>query len=455
MRLSASRRGAAGSTSASSWAPRPFLAALLLALFGTVPVPAQELPASPAPAGSGAGTAERGAGAYVADFDMLWEAVRRDYAYWDVSATDWGRARDLYRPRAQAASSRTELAEVVAGLLGELYDAQARLRSDSPSRAGRAEDTRDVWVEWQDGRAIITQVREGSAADRADVEPGMELLAVNGVPIEQARSGRAPESLSRPEPAALGAALRALVADASQGGRTLEVRTPRRKQSTIRLEAGEPALGPGVAAVTWETLPSGFGYMVVRQMDSLEVVAQFDAGLERLRGVPGLVLDLRQLPDGGLDAVARGILSRFVETERGYMRRSAPAGKLWPELDRRVIELVRPRGGTPWTAPVVVLVGRWTAGAAEDVAIGFDALEAGTLVGTPMAGRRGDAGALTLPSSGIRVEFPIVKALHLDGTPREDVVPEVVVDVSAESARNDDDPVLDAGLETLRRLTGS
>src|SRR5213078_705041 len=86
------------------------------------------------------------------------------------------------------------------------------------------------------------------------------------------------------------------------------------------------------------------------------------------------------------------ILGRFVTKESAWQVREG-AGSA------RTIDKVTPRA-TPYTAP---------------------------LVGTPMAGLRGEMREVRAPNSGIAVRFPAQRALTPGGAPRERLVPSLVV----------------------------
>ena len=63
----------------------------------------------------------------------------------------------------------------------------------------------------------------------------------------------------------------------------------------------------------------------------------------------------------------------------------------------------------------------------EGLAIGFDAVEAATIVGTPMAQLLGATYHFELPQSHFGANIPAEKLFHVNGTPREAFVPKVRV----------------------------
>jgi carboxyl-terminal processing protease len=107
-------------------------------------------------------------------------------------------------------------------------------------------------------------------------------------------------------------------------------------------------------------------------------------------------------------------------------------------------------GTNPYAAPVVVLVDRWTAGEGEALAAGLRAVAGARLVGTRMAGLRGELREVRLPASGIVLRHPAQKTFSVEGTPRESMRPDVLVDLAAPQG-GPGDPILYQGLRLLER----
>jgi carboxyl-terminal processing protease len=144
-------------------------------------------------------------------------------------------------------------------------------------------------------------------------------------------------------------------------------------------------------------------------------------------------------------------MGRFVEREGYYQKHSIPSEERLFGVPRTWTEMVSPRGEFRYVAPMVVLVDHWTGSMGEGIAIGMDGLKRATVVGTPMAGLLGATSGITLPNSKIGVNFPTEKLFHVNGTPREDFVPPVTVDL-LKTDKNAKDAVLETGLRTLQEL---
>jgi C-terminal processing protease CtpA/Prc len=381
-----------------------------------------------------------------ADFALLWSTLDARYAYFDRKATDWRCVKDTYGPEAAKAKSLGDFVTLLERVLDELYDPHTHLKTNTPRSTRLIPSGLDVWAEWQDGRAVITELRPGFSADKAGLRPGMTVLKIGGVPVEEAVTRRIGRCVPKNDPRARAWALLALLAGTHETARSIEVAGPGGKPRVLELDRPDPLrvdAVPPAATVTGRMLDESVGYIQVRDLGSDETVSLFDAALRAMKNSRALILDLRDIPSGGNTSVAEPLLGRFIESTRGYQR-------------------ILPRGAAPWTRtvaprapvyrpPLVVLVGRWTASMAEGMAIGLDGMGRATVVGTAMAGLNGAVFDLKLPRSGIGVSYAAEKLAHLDGTPREDFRP-VMVNVLDRELAAFGDPVLEAGIRTARRL---
>ena len=81
------------------------------------------------------------------------------------------------------------------------------------------------------------------------------------------------------------------------------------------------------------------------------------------------------------------------------------------------------------------------------IAVGLHALGRATVVGTAMAGLAGGVESFTMPASEVSFQIPVGTIHTMGGTPREDWLPPVLVDLSTATGP---DPILEAGLAALR-----
>jgi carboxyl-terminal processing protease len=184
------------------------------------------------------------------------------------------------------------------------------------------------------------------------------------------------------------------------------------------------------------------GYLRLRFGAAPAPSRQLDAAFDALGGARAIILDLRDSAGPATRAEMDATLARFA-TAPGVWRVRLARGGL------RAEDRVTPLAGHA-RVPLVVLVDRWTRGEAESLAVGLRAVAGATLVGTPTAGLRGVQGTAQLPHSGITLRYPVERALAPDGSPREDAVPDLAVDLTAPSA-GPGDPILYQALKRLER----
>ena len=381
---------------------------------------------------------------FTQDFDYLWSQLRDNYAYFDGKATDWDLVREVYRPRADGVRTKREFVTLLERVLEELYDPHTHLKVNTAGSPRLVPTGLDVWAEWENGKAVITQLRSGFSAEQAGLRVGMEITAVNGLPVEAAAGGRLGVASKRVDEAARGWALRALLAGTRDARRVIEAKAAGGLKSTFRLDLPGHRTVDNYQAdskVEWKMLEGGFGYVKINDLGSDETVARFDAALEQVRTTRGLIVDLRATQSGGDTSVAEPIMGRLIGRRMPYQKGAPVRGEGWTRE-------VSPRGWR-YGAPVVVLVGRWTASMGEGIAIGLDGMRRATVVGTRMAGLNGAVFDLQLPNTGIKLNYAAEKLFHVNGTPREDFVPPVAVRLTG---RTTGDAILAAGVRTLRGL---
>ena len=111
------------------------------------------------------------------------------------------------------------------------------------------------------------------------------------------------------------------------------------------------------------------------------------------------------------------------------------------------MEHVAPRGPRVYDEAIAVLVGGWTLGMGDDVALGLDGMQRAAVFGSAMAGLAGAVYGRTLGTRGFPALVPAERLYHVDGTPRERFVPRFRIEPTLSA----EDTVLEAALRWLRR----
>ena len=386
---------------------------------------------------------------YEEDFDYLWRNIGEDYAYFDQKHTDWTRVREIYRPRIGAVRTQGDFVALLESVLEELYDFHTHLNTNTASSPRLVPTGADIWAKWINDKAIVTEVRPGSDAERAGIEPAMQIVSINGVSVEEAVDRRLGKSLRSIDQAAKNWALQVLLAGRRNEKRSIEVviNGARRLFSLDNQQAASNAK----SLLEFRQIERNVGYVKINNsLGDTDLIKQFDLALAALRNTRGLILDLRDTPSGGNTMVARGIMGRFITRDMPYQKHSIPAEERRYKTKRSWIELVSPRGEFTYTAPVVVLVNHWTGSMGEGIAIGMDGMKRATIVGTEMARLVGATSSIKLPNTGIGVNFPTEKLFHVSGTPRENFVPPVRVNLLKVN-QGSGEAMMREGLRSLKR----
>jgi len=243
--------------------------------------------------------------------------------------------------------------------------------------------------------------------------------------VSKAIESLAPRYLRRADPLARDWALNVAVAG-------------RHAQKTRRLSLGSSS---GRRAVEYDADATGnqAGLLEARRIGNVAyvrihnslgddaLVAAFDKVIGDFAGVSGLILDLRDTPSGGTSSVARGIMGHLVATPSPYQRHEYVAEGRQTGVPRVWVEYVTPRPPL-LDVPLVVLVGAWTGSMGEGIAIGLSGARGAPVLGQRMAHLLGALGETRLANFGFAVRVPNEKLFHVNGTAREDFVPQPVDD---------------------------
>lgn len=121
-------------------------------------------------------------------FDAVWRRVDREYYDPHFRGVDWAASREIYGPRAEAATDESELYRVLNEMLRQLDDAHALARSPWGVAEGRARERGTAngvgfAVRFAEDHAVVTVVMPGSPAERAGVQVGWLLQSIDGQPL--------------------------------------------------------------------------------------------------------------------------------------------------------------------------------------------------------------------------------------------------------------------------------
>ena len=354
----------------------------------------------------------------IATFDKAWQLINERYWDPDFGGLDWAGVKEELRPEAEAAKDNEELRAVLRKMLDRLgqshfgiisggeaaetedVDAElsgdaecsselrdqllARIRSTDGGGAQHAEPGFDVG--FVDGEVYVTRVEKEGAATQVGVEPGWQLLAVDGVKLSAVPSCFGDDLEAR--------TLRSLVHSTATGllkgppGDAVEVRFDAPDAEPVDLEI-DRRIPTDIETVKFGNLPEvdvrfsadwSEGIVLVRfNMWMMPVAGLFEQLALELGEADGLIIDLRGNP-GGVAGLAPGIAGFLLGEKQslGTLKYRTSSLNLLAQ-PRRVT-----RAGESletFTGPVAILIDSMSASTSEIFAASMQDLERARLFG--------------------------------------------------------------------------
>ncbi|GIU18592.1 MULTISPECIES: S41 family peptidase [unclassified Shewanella] len=217
----------------------------------------------------------------------------------------------------------------------------------------------------------------------------------------------------------------------------------------------------------FKRLDSEVAYIALNGFHDEDILKQFNSAYENIKESKALIIDLR-FNGGGNSSIAAEILSHFtskdLEGSIWKTKKHIAAYKAWGNYSKKYkeyaennawesgsMELLKAKESNNHIVPTYVLIGRYTASAAEDFLIYADELNHFTTIGEKTYGSTGQPIFFDLPGGG-SLRICTKRDSYPDG--REfvgyGITPHVTVNRSLEDIRAEKDIVLSVAIENLK-----
>lgn len=410
---------------------------------------------------------------YADAFKAFFDKASREYPFTADKRIDWQALFDEFKPRIDQANTDKEFYKVLLDFAYAIPDGHigAVGQDDLVIELLLEEYGAGIGMtlaELSDGRILVSNVYPGTAADRAGIKPGAEIVSWDGQPAEQAVSNVKPfASTFSTDHARRLAQLRWMTRFPINQEVTVGFKNPgmgQLEEKTLQAENDYDsliyALGfdeDPVLPIEAEVLePSGLGYLRINSFsDDYHLLAQlWDRYMNEFtdRQVPALVIDMRS-NGGGNSGLANDFAGYFFDEElelftRLYYNENSGVFEM-----RDLPSMVKP-APLLFEGPIAVLVGPDCASACEGFAYALQQTGRAVVVGHyPSAGMFGEVGRgqYNLPGD-ISVQFPTGRAEALDGSliiEGSGIIPDILVPVTEDSLLSEQDAVLQAAIQAL------
>jgi carboxyl-terminal processing protease len=389
-------------------------------------------------------------------FETVWQTVNDKYFDPTFGGKDWQAIGNEYRQRlATVQDDATFWAKVLNPMLFKLGVSHiAALPPELANELDRmtfATGSLGFDVRLIDEKAVVTQVVKGSPADKAGLQPGFVIIAVDGWTLidiaainlqtppdnERNRRGNAIQGMRGYLYDEAGKQVIVEYLDANDQPQSVTMQFAPRSGSTCA--PLDPSLPPACAEIEVKRLADGIGYLRLSGF----LASVLDSALQAindLHDAPALIIDLRGNP-GGTFPVRKAIASQLVGEQKLFMRYQHRDG-----LEEAYLDYVP----NAYQGKVVILVDELSASSSEEFAGSLQVLGRATIVGSQTPGRCLTMNIVSLPNGGLFV-YPYGQSQTPDGRVLEDngVVPDIAVTLDREKLLQGIDTQLEAAIEYL------
>lgn len=365
---------------------------------------------------------------YEQDFLELWNDYNYNYAYFERQGVDWAKVREIYLPLSREVKDDTAFITFLEQVVQELHNGHVSLNRSLYSSNRIIPSGTDVFAEKQGNAFFIADVKLQSGAEACGLKPGMQVVKFNGKPIVDEVKRFLPKYIQVYDTSMYSYAINMVLAGTHDTPREITV-LENGIEKSYQPDATKPVVPENL--LEHKMLPGNIGYIKINNsLGNNALIAEFDKVIDGMIQAKSIILDLTNTPGGGNTTVARGIMGRFTSKPLPYQKHMITEKEYGTV--RSWVEYVSPRK-TAYKGKLIVMAGHWTGSMGEGMAIGFDAMKRAKITGTKMAGLIGAIYTYRTTNTNIGYQIPSESMYHVNGTPREDFLPEYLTANSAET----------------------
>ena len=357
---------------------------------------------------------------YETDFNNFLNDYEQYFGYLEDREIDIDRIRNYYQDDVKAVGSKDEFISLMEIVINEFYNGHISLNTSISSSNNIIPTGADIYALKDEQKYFISDLRKGFPAETTGLKKGMEITKFNDQDISDAVKKFLPKTVDNYNQTMYQYAVNMLLAGKRKTKRKITVLNEGDEEEFI-IDNSDFKMYKTL--IEFEEIDDKTGYIKINNsLGNSDLIPAFDEVLDSLFSLETIILDLTETPSGGNTMVGRAIMGRFINKELPYqihLFNEKPYNTV-----RKWIEIASPREKN-YKGNLIVMVGHWTGSMGEGIAIGFDAMKRGDVIGTKMAGLIGAIYILKMPNTEIGYSIPVEKMYHVNGTPREDFIPTI------------------------------
>lgn len=376
-----------------------------------------------------------------ADLNEVLTDIENNYVYFDKKGIDIKCLKSKYTKKIKSLKNKNDKILFFEYLLDEFYDSHLHLNV-SIKKSYRLYSP--IYAVSIDGKVIIKNVWQNQISNLTHNIINAEIITFNGKKIKTLIDSFPTFCNNKTDEIARDWIINKIFSGRYNEPRILKLKL--QNGDLIKLDLDDLSIKKHEQLLS-KNIIDNIGVIIINNsLGESALISAFDEVLHTLMQTDGLIIDLRNSVDGGDTYIARGIMSRFIDKDLPYQKHSFNEyDEGHPVVKRSWIEFVSPRS-VQYKKPLVVLVGRWTGSMGEGLAIGFEGMGRGQIIGTEMERLAGSIEGFSITNSDFGFSLPTEKLFHINGTPREEYIPTNYV----APTRMDVDEILEKGIEIIK-----
>lgn len=392
-------------------------------------------------------------------FEHVWTTVRDRHYDPTFGGLDWQAVHDELRPQSECASTTSEAREIMEGMIRRLDLTHfSIIPSDlflkmQPTETNNLRGITGMEARVINGHALVTKVKTASAADRAGIRTGWEIVRVKDEAIAELLLEINQEYEDRPrKTTALSGTIQQMLRGSTGDSLSVQFRAASGqivdKHLELHPESGQiyqiGHLPPIPVSFEASMLEPNIGYITFNQfLDPARVMPAFNLALKDFINIKatGIIIDLRG-NTGGMAPMAMGMAGWLVHGDSEYLgtmyfRNSELKCVVWPRAK-------------VFTGPVAVLVDELSMSCSEMFAGGLQDLGRARVVGVKTPGAALPSELHRLPNGdGFQFAFANYRSKNGEVLEGNGVTPDTEVNHTQADLLQQRDSILTAAIDWI------